>query len=262
MARFITKTRAIVLRTWRLGETSKLVSLYTEDYGKMRVSARGARKLKSKFGSALEVTSEIQGVCYIRTERTLQTLSECHLLATFPELTVNLERWSLANAACELVDRLTIEEEANQRLYRCLAGVLKGLAEVDLGQLEPLFWYYQLRAAEALGFRPELRHCVSCRKRLEGPWLWFNQVRGGGLCAGCGAAAGRRVAGSSLRFLAALQALRPYSKESLPPAPAARREIGSLLQSFVEYHGGTRGQLKALQFHRAISDLRDQPADH
>ncbi|NKB65911.1 MAG: DNA repair protein RecO [Candidatus Latescibacteria bacterium] len=253
MARFIVKTRAIVLRTWRLGETSKLVSLYTEDYGKVRVSARGARKPKSKFGGALEVASEIQGVCYIRTERTLQTLSECQLVAVSPELTAHLERWSLAQAACELVDRITIEEEANQRLYACLAGVLKGLAEVGLEQLEPLFWYYQLRAAEALGFRPELRQCVSCRKRLEGPWLYFDQVRGGGLCPLCGTTGGRRVAGASLQFLAGLQALRPYTKEKLPPAPPTHQEIGSLLQGFVEYHGGTRGGLKALQFHRAVA---------
>ena len=52
MPRTIIKTRGIVLRTMRMGETSRLVTLYTEDYGKLKVTAKGARKPKSKFGAA------------------------------------------------------------------------------------------------------------------------------------------------------------------------------------------------------------------
>ena len=75
MPRTIVKTRGIVLRSRRMGETSRMATLYTEDFGKLTVTAKGARRIKSKFGSALELMAEVQAVCYIRDTRNLQTLS-------------------------------------------------------------------------------------------------------------------------------------------------------------------------------------------
>ena len=92
--------------------------------------------------------------------RDLQTLSECHLLHPPPSLGSDLERFSLANAALELIEGLTIEGEPNERLYACLHGVLHGLIEVEADQVESLFWYYQLRVLDALGYSPELQQCV------------------------------------------------------------------------------------------------------
>ncbi|MCC7261288.1 MAG: DNA repair protein RecO [Candidatus Latescibacteria bacterium] len=245
----ILKTRAVVLRTRRMGETSKLVTLYSEDEGKFKATAKGARKPKSKFGGALELMTEVQVVCYLRDERDLQTLSDCDALRSFPALLTDLERLSFGSAACELIDRLTVERDPNRRLYRCLSGVLVGLEEVEPAQVEPLFWYFQLRAAEALGYRPELGYCTSCREVLAGEWLWFSAPMGGGLCARCGPAAGGiRVAGNSLRLLAGLQALTAYRPEAMPPAPARRGEIRSMLRGFLECHGGQYSHLKSLDF--------------
>ena len=142
MPRTIVKTRAIVLRTMRMGETSSLVTLYAQECGKLKAMARGARKPKSRFGAALGLMTEVQAVCYVKETRDLQTLSECTLLKPAPDLSQSLERLSFGSAACELVDRLTIEGENNPRLYQCLSGVLHGLAEVEPEQVESLFWYF------------------------------------------------------------------------------------------------------------------------
>ena len=253
MPRLIVKTKAIVMRSWRMGETSKLVTFYTEDYGKIKVTAKGARKPKSKFGAALELLSEVQAVFYFRDERDLQTLSECDLLRSFPTLATGLERLSFGSAACELIDRLTIEHESNKRLYGYLAGVLGALEEVGQEQLESLFWYFQLRLADALGYRPELNNCVSCRTGLEGDWLWFSAALGGGLCETCGPQAGSRIAGDSLKVLSHLQGLKAYCREVIPATPARAAEPRGLLRNFLEYHAGTQGRLKSLEFLEAIS---------
>ena len=258
MPRNIVETRAIVLRTMRMGETSRLVTFYSEDYGKLKVTAKGARKPKSKFGAALDLMTEVQAICYVKETRDLQTLTECTLLKPAPDLSHSLERLSFGSAACELIDRLTIEGEANLRLYQCLAGVLTGLAEVDQDQVESLFWYYQLRVAETLGYRPELRQCISCQSELIGPWLWFSAALGGGLCAACGQGNGVRMAGQSLNFLAGLQGLKTYSKKALPQAPPRRGEIRAALRGFLEYYGGEHARLRSLDFLDALN--RVEPA--
>lgn len=253
MPRSIVKTKGIVLRSQRMGETSKLVTLYTEERGKLKVTAKGARKPKSKFGGALELMTEVQAVCYVRDERDLQTLSDCDVLRSREQLSSDLERLSFGSAACELIDHLTIEGEPNRRLYLCLTGVLEALSEVEIEQAESVFWYYQLRVVEALGYRPELVQCVSCRKELEGSWLWFSAALGGGLCPVCGRGNGIRMAGQSLGFMAQLQSLRAYRKEAIPPTPPRRGEIRAALRHFLEYYGGGRGQLKSLEFLESVS---------
>jgi DNA repair protein RecO (recombination protein O) len=274
MPRNLARTQAIVLRVRRMGETSKLVTLYTEDFGKVKVVAKGARKPKSKFGAGLELMTEIQVVFYLREDRELQTLSDCDVTRSHPRLLTALQRLSYGSAACELVDRATLEGEgANKRLFRCLGGVLAGLEEVSAPQSEALFWYFQLRMAETLGYRPELGHCVSCLGGLEARSLWFSPAFGGGLCSRCGtnpdhagdggeqigengAAYGAqpshafRVDGDSIRFLAGLQSLPKYDKDTIPEAlPRQRgREIRSMLLRFLEFHAGQCGRLKSLEF--------------
>ena len=156
--------------------------------------------------------------------------------------------------------------------------MLTALEEVDPQQIESLFWYFQLRLAEALGYRPELSGCVSCNAALvdcDAPY--FSAGLGGGLCSDCHRAeagpedggyrtgsvfgqpqaterdryslsGGHRVAGDSLGFLARLQNIRTYRKEAIPPEPPECGEIRAMLGGFLEYHGGAGGRLKALKF--------------
>lgn len=272
MARILAKTDAVVLRTRRQGETSKLVTLFSEDHGKLKVMAKGARRPKSKFGG-LETTWVAHIVCSLRDDRDLHTLTDAETVRSRPALLTDLQRLSYAAAACEMIDRLTIEHEANRRLYRCLTGVLAGIEEVDKVQLESLFWYYQLRIAEALGYRPELATCANCGVPLGDTAAWFSPGLGGAVCRDCGRQAdesvrggellgadvapdfggARRVAPDSLQLLVMLQGLRTYTRTAIPPAPPQRRgEIRGLLRSFLEYHAGAHGRLRSLEFLDAV----------
>ena len=258
MPRTIVKTKAIILRSRRMGETSRMATLFSEDIGKLKVTAKGARGIKSKFGSALDLMAEVHVVCYMRDTRDIQTLSECHLLHPPPPLSNDLERFSFANAALEMIEGLTIENEPNPRLYACLRGVLNGLAEVEIDQVESIFWYYQLRVLDALGYSPELQQCVGCRQSLTDSWLWFSPAQGGCLCAACGHGVNTRISGESVTFLTRLQSMPTYSKASLPPAPQRRGEIRTALNTFFDYHGGGRGSLRSLHFLESLR--RDQSA--
>lgn len=246
MARHIVKVSAVVLRTRRMGETSKLVTLYTAEYGKLKVVAKGARKPRSRYGAALELFNEIQAVCYLRDGRDLHTLSDGDASLTHPSLSRDMERLVFASAACELIDSVTLEGESNDRLFQCLTGVLRGLEEVRQTQLEPLFWYFQIRAASALGYRPELVQCVSCRRHPDGSWRWFSAAHGGVVCSRCNAGGAIRMAGESLAFLARLQSIRTYKADVIPSLPQGAEEIRDVLRHFLAHYGGGRGGLRAL----------------
>ena len=263
MARTLIKTDAIVLRTRRMGETSKLVTLFTEHHGKLKVTAKGARRPKSKFAGCLEVSWQVHIGCPVRDDRDLHTLTDAEILRARPGLLADLPRLSYAAAACEMVDQLSLDHEPNRRLYQCLTGVLGGIEEVAPVQLEALFWYYQLRLAEALGYRPELANCANCGDQLPPEAAWFSPGLGGSICRECGRQAAedqegegapdylraRRISADSLRLLTTLQGLRTYTREAIPAAPPHRSdEVRALLRSFLEYHGGTSGRLRSLEF--------------
>ena len=76
MPRNIVKTRAIVLRTMRMGETSRLVTFYSEEHGKLKATAKGARKPRSKFGAALVMMTEVPAVCNVKEVRSVRSLYE------------------------------------------------------------------------------------------------------------------------------------------------------------------------------------------
>ncbi|HJP33937.1 MAG: DNA repair protein RecO [Candidatus Latescibacteria bacterium] len=263
MARTLIKTDAIVLRTMRMGETSKLATLFTEHHGKLKVTAKGARRPKSKFAGCLEMSWQVHITCPVRDDRDLHTLTDAETVTARPELLADLRRLSYAAAACEMVDRLSLDHVPNSRLYLCLKGVLTGIEEVATEQLETLFWYFQLRVAEALGYRPELANCANCGTPLPAESAWFSPALGGGVCRDCGRQAtdesegqgapeylrARRISADSLRLLNVLQGLRTYTREAIPAVvPARQNEVRGLLRSFLEYHGGTSGRLRSLEF--------------
>jgi DNA repair protein RecO (recombination protein O) len=256
MPRQIIKTKAIVLRSWRTGESSKRVAFYTEEHGKLTAIAKGARKPKSKYGGCLELMNEVDAVVYMRSDRDLQTLSDCDLDRSFAQLAGDVERLSFGSASCELVDRLTIDCEPNKHLYRCLSGVLGALEEVSPAQVEPVFWYFQLRVCQALGYRPELRHCVSCGGEAAEHDRRFSTALGGVVCGSCSATGGQqsmRISQESVNFLAHLQGLRTYRREYIPEAPGNTREPRLILSDFIEFHAERRGSLRSLEFLKELS---------
>ncbi len=77
------KTQAVVLKTQRLGETSKILTLYSQKFGKIKVVAKGARGLKSRFYGTLEPLNHISIVYYFKETRELQLLSQADICVKF-----------------------------------------------------------------------------------------------------------------------------------------------------------------------------------
>lgn len=149
-------TDAIVLRSRKHSDTSKIVTLYTRDHGKLDVIAKGARDIRSKFGGAIETFAETRAVFYKKEKREagLYLLSKAELLHSNAKLIASLEHMEAATSVIELVNRSMHDEEENSALYELVRRVLSAMdAESEPLVLNALLVFFYLQFAEQLGFR-------------------------------------------------------------------------------------------------------------
>lgn len=178
------KTKAVVLRKMDFGDTSKIVSLYTEKYGKENAIIKGARSKKSKIGSIIDVMNYVDVVLYLKTNREIQLISQADLISHFPKIKDDLEKFKYASAVCELLQALTIENEVNTRLFN---GSVKILELINAGESEPsvLFAKYFIFFIEEIGYSLIRDHCTFCGKELINEDTIAYNYELGFLCGDC-----------------------------------------------------------------------------
>jgi DNA repair protein RecO (recombination protein O) len=162
----ITKTDAVVLKSMRYRDTSRIVTFYTRKYGKLKAIAKGARDAKSKFGASLEPMTLSSLVLYKKEQRELQFISQCDIVRQYKRIHSDIGRMAVALSVIELVNQLTQDEEENLTLFSLLVKTLDTLEKSER-MFESLFYAFEIRVAGIFGFGMHLEKCVSCGKRLE-----------------------------------------------------------------------------------------------
>jgi len=158
------ESEAIVLRTTRLGEADKIVSLLTRQWGRLRAVAAGARRPKSRWGALLEPMTHIRAWIFERENRDLLRMNSADLIESFFDMQKEYRIQVATQYLGEVTERLLPEREANERSFRLLVAVLKGLkisGEVD----RPLvyFDYWMLKLG---GVLPDFERCQNCGRPL------------------------------------------------------------------------------------------------
>jgi len=158
------ESEAIVLRTTRLGEADKIVSLLTRQWGRLRAVAAGARRPKSRWGALFEPMTHIRAWIFERENRDLLRMNSADLIESFFDMQKEYRIQVATQYLGEVTERLLPEREANERGFRLLVAVLKGLkisGEVD----RPLvyFDYWMLKLG---GVLPDFERCQNCGRPL------------------------------------------------------------------------------------------------
>ncbi len=174
-------SEGIVLKIQALGDTSRIVTVYTRDHGLRKFVAKGARKTPARFGFALEPLSRARYVFYLKPDRDLHLLSQAEVLDAYGSRVTSLRRLAHAQAALELLDRLVWGEEPHSELFELLRDTLAALAAAPDRALATITIAYQLQVAGLLGYRPRLDACAHCGGPLS-PRRVFSAARGGLLC--------------------------------------------------------------------------------
>ena len=189
-------TEALVLRGYKLGETSKVVVFLTRERGKVRAVARGARGGRPRYQSALEPLSEVRVTLYGRQGAELLRLGQAELLhSAFRVGERGLDAALFLSSCAELLDAFCPEGEAEDRVYRLALAVLRaveGGADPDLVRRYLEAWLLRLQ-----GLYPPLEHCASCSRGLPPGRREYHRPAHGFVCPACGPASGPILPGDA-----------------------------------------------------------------
>lgn len=246
----ICKTEGIVIRGTRFMESSRIVSLYTRKFGKVRAVAKGIRRPKSRFGSALEPFTVSNIVFYRREGKDLHTVSEADIVKEHAPLREDLQRMGAASVITDFLEAANPEESENTRLYALSVSMLDSLETFSLPQLDLILWTFLVRAATMLGYGPVVESCAVCRS--DKIRVGFSPSLGGAVCANCsrGNEDVRRISPDSLELLMRLVREGEKNLAEEEPSPEQAAEITEALKAHLLYH--TERRMKSFDFRKSL----------
>ncbi|MGZ4592133.1 MAG: DNA repair protein RecO [Actinomycetes bacterium] len=225
------RDEGVVLRTQKLGEADRIVSLLTREHGRVRAVAKGVRRTRSKFGSRLEPFTHVDVQLY--AGRSLDVVTQVETLAPYgAALAADYGRYTAGTAMLETAERLTAEEhEPAVQQYLLLVG---GLRSLTSGEHEPglVLDAYLLRSLAVAGYAPSFDACARCG--ADGPHRGFSVQGGGAVCAGCRVPGSASPAPETFVLLAAL--LTGDWAVADASDPRHRREGNGLVSAYLQWH--------------------------
>ena len=225
------RAEAIVLRTHKLGEADRIITLLTRERGKIRAVAKGVRRTKSKFGARLEPFSRVDLLVF--EGKSLDIITQAESLNAYgQDLALDYSLWTAGQTMLETADRLTSEESISaESQYLLLVGALRTLVSGEHASSLVLDAYL-LRSLSMAGYSPTLNACVICG--VAGTQPFFHVSTGGGLCVE------HRVPGSVAprpESFELMQALMTGDWEAADAAAGKdRNEVSGIVAAYVQWH--------------------------
>jgi DNA repair protein RecO (recombination protein O) len=225
------RDEAIVLRTHKLGEADRIITVLTRHHGRVRAVARGVRRTTSRWGSRLEPFTHVD--LQLAHGRTLDVITQAETLMPFSaRLGGDYDRYTAGTVMLETADRLVAEErEPAVQQFLLLVGGLRAMTDGGHGPSQVLDSYL-LRSLAVAGWAPSFEGCARCGE--EGPHRWFNPSGGGVLCSRC------RLPGSATASEEAVAALGALLAGDWPVVHATSerhlREASGLVAAYLAWH--------------------------
>src|SRR6476646_7047772 len=160
------KARALVLRTTDWSETSRIATLWTREFGKVRALAKGGRRLRSNFESALDLLTLCRIVFLRKSSGSLDLLTEAQVVERFPRLRIDLAALYAAYSVAELLADWTQDYDPHPLLFDEALDTLQTLGSAE-GRSPPTepgprLARFEMVLLRELGYSPVLDHCAGC----------------------------------------------------------------------------------------------------
>jgi DNA repair protein RecO (recombination protein O) len=238
MAGRATKTEAVVLRSFRLGEADRVLHIYTLARGRVGAVAKGVRRTRSRFGARLEPLSHVE-ISLHQGSGELATVTGVDLVRPHNRAREHPYRLGVGLVGAEAMLRLFPDPEANPRAFEALTRFLDLLDDLEPRAARPptdaLALSFQLKLLWLSGYLPHLQSCAECGAD-DAALVGYSPRAGGAVCRAC-------ASGSLPLTPAGIAAIERLLRSPLAEAEltdAAAREALRVVTSSYEYHGGFR----------------------
>ncbi|MFM8782685.1 MAG: DNA repair protein RecO [Actinomycetota bacterium] len=225
------RDEAVVIRTQKLGEADRIITLFTREHGRVRAVAKGVRRTKSKFGARLEPGSLVDIQLYVG--KTFDVVTQVESLENFGDsLAADYRKWTIASTILEAAERFTSNEgEPALQQFLLLVGALKALA-YESHEPSLVLDAYLLRSLSIAGYAPSMTICSNCE--APGPHKHFSLVGGGSVCIDCKPSASATPAPETLQLMSDL--LTGNWEIADVSDAKHRREASGLVAAYLQWH--------------------------
>jgi len=236
------KALALVVRATDWSETSRICTLWTREFGKVRVLAKGGRRLKSSFEVALDLLTVCSIVLLRKTSGALDLLTEAVIVERFGRLRSDLAALNAGYYVAELLADWTHDYDPHPVLFDEARATLQTLGAVS-GTVGLRLARFELVLLRELGYQPALEQCIVCGADVAGQRLAFSAAQGGVLCEQCQSGQRDRLSlsGPAWQVLRELTDSADAWQKTRPSE--VRQEVRRFLGQYVTYLMGRRPRL-------------------
>jgi DNA repair protein RecO (recombination protein O) len=229
----VVTTEAIVLRAYNLAEADRIVVCLTRSAGLVRAVAKGARRMKSRFGAALEPFTLIKLTFQERENRELVTISSTEIMKSNFNLYAQVESGEVLAYMGELIGEFAPPHEADEKMFRMLSACVDALAtSEDSGRA--ITRYFEVWLLRLAGLFPDLRSCSKCGTELDESAGAFVDTELRPHCAGCRPNGVSVLSSSVIRTLHATHRLSPAKFAQLQKlSDSEDAELGELTHRLI-----------------------------
>lgn len=228
------ESEALILRTYNFAEADKIVVCLTRDAGVVRGVAKGCRKLKSRFGAALEPFTLAKITYYQKENQELASISTAEILTSHFDLSSHAETLTGLAYMGDLVLEFSPPHHVNEKLYRMLKACLDAISQSQQ-DLPMILRYFEVWLLKLEGYLPDLRRCADCGSMFDDTRLAFLAADLSFRCRDCTNGGGNAVSRRLQQQLRATQKLAPFvfAEESREVPASIHKEMAELTHQLI-----------------------------
>ena len=229
------KAKAIILKSYKLGESDKIIKMYSHDGDLISAVAKGVRKIRSKFGGRLELFNVVD--LELSRGRNLDVINQAEIIKSFKNIALDFNKFVF----CEIISKIILKTQISggdsspllfKLIYVCF-NEIDSMDPDEIVSLKKTMCFFGIKFLKVTGYIPLLRNCSRCNRNLGELYsfgrhkIYFSVKEGGVLCKECADSAGNKevLGASDYRFLCDLEV-----------NPHTLKKIYRLIENYIVYH--------------------------
>ena len=163
----IASTHAIVLNKRNYSDSSLICDLFSIDYGKVTIIAKGAKSIKNPLGALLQPLNYIECIYYYKSSRNIQTLKEASIINKYYNIESNYKKMNYGLIIVDIINQINYIEYPSNIIFRLTHKVLYSLNNIENKYIDVIFIFFLLQCLIYLGYSPSVEKCIQCNINLD-----------------------------------------------------------------------------------------------